>query len=117
MERGTLNIAKAYDDGFIEVIEKNNYFLLHMNAATSTGLYCFAIALAEKVCKDPTPVSTVGVCKSIVRTELLANVKPLLSCLYYEKVLKEHPDQIDVICNRDEVYNLAKKCANTDFVI
>lgn len=52
-----------------------------------------------------------------MRTEFLTNVEPLLSCLYYEKVLKDHPEEIDEICNRDEVYNLAEKCANTGFGI
>ena len=47
MARVTLNIAKAYDDGFIEDIEKKKYFQLHKNAATRTDLYCFAIALGE----------------------------------------------------------------------
>ena len=42
MARVTLNIAKAYDDGFIEDIEKTKYFQLHKNAASRTDLYCFA---------------------------------------------------------------------------
>ena len=117
MARVTLNIAKAYDDGFIEDIEKTKYFQLHKNATTRTDLYCFAIALAEMEDKEPTPISTVGAGKSIVRTEFLSNVEPLLSCLYYDKVLKEHPEQIYEIFNRDEVYNLAEKCANTGFGI
>ena len=117
MARVTLNIAKAYDDGFIEDIEKTKYFQLHKNAASRTDLYCFAIALAEMEGKEPTPISNVGAGKSIVRTEFLTNVEPLLSCLYYEKVLKDHPEEIDEICNRDEVYNLAEKCANTGFGI
>lgn len=117
MARVTLNIAKVYDDGFIEDIEKTKYFQLHKNAATRTDLYCFAIALVEMEGKEPTPISTVGAGKSIVRTEFLTNVEPLLSCLYYEKVLKEKPNEIDKNCNRDEVYNLAEKCANTGFGI
>lgn len=117
MARVTLNIAKAYDDGFIEAIEKNKYFQLHKNAASRTDLYCFAIALCEMEGKEPTPISTIGASKSIVRTEFLANVEPLLSCLYYDKVLKNNPEKIDDICNRDEVYNLAEKCANTGFGI
>lgn len=67
--------------------------------------------------KEPTPISTVGAMKSIVRTEFLTNVEPLLSCLYYDKELKDNPENIDNICNRDEVYNLAEKCANTGFGI
>lgn len=117
MARVTLNIAKAYDDGFIEAIEKSKYFQLNKNAASRTDLYCFAIALCEMDGKDPTPISTVGASKSIVRTEFLTNVEPLLSCLYYDKELKDEPDRIDDICNRDEVYNLAEKCANTGFGI
>ena len=117
MARVTLNIAKAYDDGFIEDIEKTKYFQLHKNAASRTDLYCFAIALAEMEGKEPSPISSVGAGKSIVRTEFLTNVEPLLSCLFYDKVLKDHPEEIDEICNRDEVYNLAEKCANTGFGI
>ena len=30
---------------------------------------------------------------------------------------KDKPEEIDEICNRDEVYNLAEKCANTGFGI
>ena len=67
--------------------------------------------------QEPTPISAVGASKSIVRTEFLTNVEPLLSCLYYDKVLKDLPEEIDEICNRDEVYNLAEKCANTGFGI
>ena len=106
MARVTLNIAKAYDDGFIENIEKTKYFQLHKNAASRTDLYCFAIALCEMEGKEPTPISAVGASKSIVRTEFLTNVEPLLSCLYYDKVLKDLPEEIDEICTRDEVYNL-----------
>ena len=69
MARVTLNIAKAYDDGFIENIEKTKYFQLHKNAASRTDLYCFAIALCEMEGKEPTPISAVGASKSIVRTE------------------------------------------------
>lgn len=117
MARVTLNIAKAYDDGFIENIEKTKYFQLHKNAATRTDLYCFAIAICEMEGKEPTPISSVGATKSIVRTEFLTSVEPLLSCLYYDKELKANPENIDNICNRDEVYNLAEKCANTGFGI
>lgn len=117
MARVTLNIAKAYDDGFIENIEKRKYFQLHKNAATRTDLYCFAIALGEMEGKEPTPIQNVGATKSFVRTEFLTNVEPLISCLYYDKELKDNPENIDNICNRDEVYNLAEKCANTGFGI
>ena len=84
---------------------------------TRTDLYCFAMALAEMENKEPTPIQYVGATKSFVRTEFLTNIEPLLSYLYYEKVLKDHPEEIDEICNRDEVYNLAEKCANTGFGI
>ena len=117
MARVTLNIAKVYDDGFIENIEKTKYFQLHKNVTTRTDLYCFAIALSEMESKEPTLISTADATKSIVRTEFLTNVEPLLSCLYYEKELKDKPENIDNICNRDEVYNLAEKCANTGFGI
>lgn len=117
MAKVVLNIAKAYDDGFIENIEKAKYFQLHKNATSRTDLYCFAIALCEMERKEPTPISTVGAVKSIVRTEFLTNVEPLLSCLYYDKELKDNPENIDSICNRDEVYSLAEKCANTGFGI
>lgn len=117
MARVTLNIAKVYDDGFIENIEKTKYFQLHKNATSRTDLYCFAIALCEMEGKEPKPISMVGATKSIVRTEFLTNVEPLLLCLYYDKELKDNTDNVDNICNRDEVYNLAEKCANTGFGI
>lgn len=117
MERVTLNIAKAYDDGFIDSIEKTKYFQLHKNSTTRTELYCFAIALCEMEGKDPTSIQSVGAVKSFVRTEYLTNCEPLLSSLYYDKCLKDHPDKIDDICNRDEVYNVAEKYANTGFGI
>ncbi len=115
MARVTLNIAKAYDDGFIEDIESRHFFQLQKNAATRTDLYCFAIALAEMEGKGPSPINDVGKVKSFVRTEFLTNVEPLFSCLFYDKVLKDHPEEIDEICNRDEVYNLAEKYANSGF--
>lgn len=117
MARVTLNIAKSYDDGFIEDIEKSKYFQLHKNATTRTDLYCFAIALSEMEGKEATSLQSVGSVKSFVRTEFLTNVEPLLSCLYYDKELKDNPENIDSICNRDEVYNLAEKYANTGFGI
>ena len=117
MAKVALNIAKAYDDGFIETIEKTKYYQLHKNATSRTDLYCFAIALCEMEGKEPTPISAVGSMKSFVRTEFLTNVEPILSCLYYDKELKDNPEKIDDICNRDEVYILAEKCANTGFGI
>ncbi len=115
MERVALNIAKQYDDGFIEDLEKTKYFQLNKNAASRSSLYCFAIALAEMEGKEPTPIQNIGASKSFVRTEYLTNCEPILSCLYYDKVLKDNPDLIDDICNREQVYNLAEKCANTGF--
>ena len=115
MARVTLNIAKKYYDGFIEDIEKSKYFQLNKNATTRTDLYCFAIALCEMEGKEPTSIQTVGNTNTFVRTEFLANVEPFFSCLYYDKVLKDKPEDIDELCNKDEVYNLAEKCANTGF--
>lgn len=115
MARVTLNIAKAYDDGFIDDIEKRKYFQLHKNAASRTDLYCFAIALGEMEGKEPTSIQNGS--STFVRTEYLTNVEPLLSSLYFDKKLKDKLDNIDEICNRDEVYNLAEKCANTGFGI
>lgn len=88
MARVTLNIAKAYDEGFIENIEKTKFFQLHKNAATRTDLYCFAMALCEMEDKEPTHISEVGSVKSFVRTEFLTNCEPLLFSIYYENVLK-----------------------------
>lgn len=117
MAKVILNIAKSYNDGFIENIEKTKYFQLQKNAATRTDLYCFAIALAEMEKMEPTLIQNVGTASTFVRTEYMTNVEPLLSSLYYDKVLKDHPEEIDEICNRDEVYNLAEQCANTGFGI
>lgn len=64
--------------------------------------------------KEPTDIQTVN---SFVRTEYLGNYEALLSALYYEDNLKDNTDQIDDICNRDEVYALAEKYANTGFGI
>ena len=89
MARVTLNIAKAYDDGFIENIEKTKFFQLHKNAASRTDLYCFAIALCEMEQKEPTPISMVGATKSIVRTEFLTNVEPLLSTIAACKLIHQ----------------------------
>ena len=40
-----------------------------------------------------------------------------MSCLYYDKKLKDTPEQIDDICNKDEVYALAEQLANSGFDI
>jgi len=117
MARVVLNIAKAYVDGFIKDIERRKFFQLHKNVATRTDLYCFAIALGEMEEKEASPIQNVGAADTFVRTEYLTNVEPLLSCLYYDKELKDKPENIDDLCNRDEVYNLAEKCANTGFGI
>ena len=45
------------------------------------------------------------------------NAKVNLPPVYYDKELKDKRDNIDSICNRDEVYNLAEKCTNTGFGI
>ena len=117
MAKVTLNIAKAYDDGFIENIEKTKFFQLNKNATTRTDLYCLAMALCEMESKAPSSISEVGSVKSFVRTEFLTNCEPLLSSLYYDKCLKNNPEKIDDLCNRDEVYSLAEKSANTGFGI
>lgn len=116
-KRVTLNIAKKYSNGFVGEFEKNKYFQLQKNSTTRTDLYCFAIALCKMENKDPTPIHEVGSVTSFVRTEFLTNCEPLLSSLYYDDVLKDNPDAIDDICNRDEVYGLAENYANTGFGI
>lgn len=116
-KRVALNIAKAYANGYIEEFEKNKYFQLHKNSTTRTDLYCFAIALCKMEGKEPTPTQEVGPATTFVRTEFLTNCEPLLSSLYYSDYLKDNPDAIDDICNRDEVYGLAEKYANTGFGI
>ena len=115
MARVTLNIAKSYDNGFIAEFEKTKYFQLQKNATTRADIYHFAIALALLEGKEPTPPQTVGPVDSFVRTEYLTNYEALLSCLYYEHNLKDTPDLIDEICNRDEVYALAEQLANSGF--
>ena len=114
MAKVALNIAKAYDNGFIADFEKSKYFQLHKNAATRADLFSFAIAIAKMEGKEPTDIQTVN---SFVRTEYLGNYEALLSALYYEDKLKDNTDQIDDLCNRDEVYALAEKYANTGFSI
>ena len=47
MAKVALNIAKAYDNGFIADFEKSKYFQLHKNAATRADLFSFAIAIAK----------------------------------------------------------------------
>jgi len=112
MSKIALNIAKAYDNGFIADIEKSKYFQLHKNAATRADLYSFAIAIAKMEGKEPSAPQTVD---SFVRTEYLANYEALLSCLYFDEYLKDNTDHIDDICNRDNVYSLAEKYANSGF--
>lgn len=115
MAKVTLNIAKAYNEGFISDIENTKYFQLHKNASTRADLYLFAIALGMMEGDEPTLPSTVGAVDSFVRTEYLANYDALLSCLYFEKELKDNTDLIDNICNRDEVYAMAERYANAGF--
>ncbi len=115
MARVTLNIAKSYNNGFIEDIEKSKYFQLQKNVATRADLYSFAIAVALMENKEPLPPSAIGSVTSFVRTEYMTNYEPLLSALYYEKHLKDAPEEIDDICNRDEVYNMAEEYANAGF--
>ncbi len=74
----------------------------------------FERAIAKMEGKEPTDIQTVN---SFVRTEYLGNYEALLSALYYEDKLKDNTDQIDDICNRDEVYALVEKYANTGFGI
>ncbi len=117
MARVTLNIAKKYDEGFIEDIERTKYFQLHKNATQHSDLYTFVIAIAEMEGKSPKPIQEVGSVKSFVRTETLTNCEPLFSCLYFDKVLKDNLEKIDDICNRDEIYNFVEQYANTGFGI
>lgn len=112
-----LNIAKSYAKGYIEELENSQYFQLHKNATTRTELLCFAIAVCEMEGKESTAIQTVGPVTSFVRAEFLTNCEPLLSSLYYDKCLKYAPEKIDEICNRDAVYELAEKYANTGFGI
>lgn len=115
MARVTLNIAKSYNNGFIEEIERTKYFQLQKNVATRADLYSFAIAVALMENKEPLPLSEIGNVTSFVRTEYMTNYEPLLSALYFEKHLKDSPEKIDDICKRDEVYNMAEEYANAGF--
>lgn len=112
MAKVALNIAKAYYIGFVADFEKSRYFQLHKNAASRADLYSFAIAKIEG--KEPTDTQPVN---SSGRTVHLGNYEAFLSALYYEDKLKDNPNQIDDICNRDKVYTLAEKYANTCFGI
>src|SRR5574344_1515671 len=117
MAKITLNIAKSYANGFIADFEKNKFFQLNKNTTTRADLYCFAIACALMEGKEPTSIQDIGPVTSFVRTEFLTNYDPLFSCLFYEIKLKNNLDEIDVICDRDKVYDLAEKYANTGFGI
>lgn len=116
MARVALNIAKKYDDGFIEDIERTKYFQLHKNGATRAALYCFAIALCEMEGQEAKPIKDVPV-KTFVRTEYLNDCEPLFSSLYFDKCIKDDPELIDEICDRDDVYGLMEDYANTGFGI
>ena len=96
----------------IENMKSGIEWFLH--GKTRADLFSFAIAIAKMEDKEPTDIQTVN---SFVRTEYLGNYEALLSALYYEDNLKDNTDQIDDICNRDEVYALAEKYANTGFGI
>lgn len=115
MARVALNIAKSYREGFIKQLEKSQFFQLQKNVTTRTDLYCFAIALCVKEGKEPTPIQNVSAADSFVRTEFLTNCEPLLLSIFYEDELKDDVDSIDQICNKDEVYGLVEKYANTGF--
>lgn len=114
MAKSTLNIAKAYDNGFIAEFEKTKYFQLHKNATERTDLFVFAIAIAMMEAKAPSEIQSVN---SFTRVSYIKDYEALLSALYYEDKLKDNTDQIDDICNRDDVYALAEKYANTGFGI
>lgn len=114
MAKAILNISKAYENGFIAGFEKTKFFLLNKNATTRSDLYNFAISIAKMEEKGPTDIQSPT---SFVRAEYLGNYEPLFSALYFDEVLKENTDKIDDICNRDEVYTLAEKYANTGFGI
>ena len=51
------------------------------------------------------------------RTFLKEHHNWLYSTMLMQGTLLKHLAEIDEICNRDEVYNLAEKCANTGFGI
>lgn len=114
MAKVALNIAKAYDNGFITEIEKSKYFQLNKNSTTRADLYSFAIAIAMMEEKEPSAPQLVD---SFVRTEYLGNYEALLSSIYFDTQLKGNIENIDNICKRDDVYAMAEKYANTGFGI
>ena len=114
MAKVALNIAKAYDNGFIANFEKTKYFQLNKNSTTRADLFCFAIAIALMEDKEPLPPQSVD---SFVRTEYLGNYEALLSSIYFDTQLKTNVEEIDTICERDDVYMLAEKYANVGFGI
>lgn len=117
MAKIILNIAKSYANGFITDIEKNKYLQLNKNSTTRADFYCFAIACALMEDKEPISIQETGPVTTFVRTEFVTNYEPFFSCLFYEVKLKDKLDEIDTICNRDEVYDLVEKYANTGFGI
>ena len=112
MAKVILNVAKAYDNGFISDIEKNKYFQLQKGATTRAELFSFAIAIAKMEQKEPSVPQSIN---TFVRVEYLNNFDALFSALYFDEKLKNNTEAIDDICNRDDVYTLAEKFANSGF--
>ena len=109
--RQTINVSKGHIDGIIKKIDESKYFLLDKSSVDRVGLFNFALALGLKE-GVPTPLKS---STSFTRVSYVEDKLFMYRGLFYEKLLKDKPDDVDTIADLELVIDFVEEYANTGF--
>ncbi len=109
--RHTINVSKVHIEGIIKEIDESKYFLLDKSSVDRSDLFDFALALGLNE-GHPTPLKS---STSFVRVAYVEKKMYIYRGIYYDKYLKDFPNQIDTITDDDKVFDLVEEYANTGF--
>lgn len=109
--RQTINIEKSANNGVVKDIDKSDFLGLG-NSSTSRGdLFLFATALGLSEGRRK-PLANK---ESFVRTSYVEKEFPLYRCLLFKDSIQNNLDNIDLIQEMDNSFNIAEEYANVGF--
>ncbi len=107
-----LNISSKNKNGILQKLDDERYFCLHQSACSRLDLFSFMVALGFEsgYASDFT-----GSQESLVREEYAKtnNICYAFSALYFN----ENKEKVEEIADKDKVFSLADKYANTGFSV
>jgi len=109
--RHTINVSKVHIDGIIKDIDESKYFQLDKSAIDRSDLFDFALALGLRE-ETPTPLKS---STTFIRVSYVEKKMFIYRGIYYDKYLKDFPNDIDSITDDDKVLDLVEEYANTGF--